>query len=100
MDSQLLGEEEQKKASDLLGSIVQGKIEDLEEIHLPFLVEGKKINPRLFRYYVNKLRGEGLSDTRILNILLSLDEAIDQGIFNQELISDLKNDPSILVNLS
>ena len=70
---------------DELVKISQGAIKDYASKDA--IYEGKRLTNSVLKNIVLKLKRQGLSDEGILNLLLKLDELVEKGEFNMDIVN-------------
>lgn len=67
-----------------------------EDTHL---VNSLKIRNSILRELVDSLKNSNISHEYIISFLLTLDEALERGLINDDFLNNLKNDPNFISNL-
>lgn len=80
----------------ILLKIVQG---DVENLHIPMktVVTAKKIRNIVLRKFITKYKQlNKLTDSQLIDILLAFDEVTEKELLTDELLSQIRKDPTIL----
>lgn len=88
-----------KDPAKSLLKIVHGDVEDL---HIPHkaVITGKKIKNSIMRKFVETFQEKGEVDhEQLINIILVFDETAEKELLTEELLEDIRRDPSILDKL-
>lgn len=72
---------------------------DTKDLHIPHksIVTGKRIRNSIIRKFVEKYRSlNKLTEEQLLDVVLSFDEVVEKELLTDELLEQIRRDPSIL----
>jgi len=72
---------------------------DTKDLHIPnkSIVTGKRIRNSIIRKFVEKYRSlNKLTEEQLLDVVLSFDEVVEKELLTDELLEQIRRDPSIL----
>jgi hypothetical protein len=85
--------------TEALLKIING---DTKDLHIPHksIVTGKKIRNTILRKFVEKYQSlNKLTDKQLIDVILSFDEVVEKELLTDELLDQIRRDPSILNKL-
>lgn len=75
---------------------------DTKDLHIPHksVVTGKKIRNSVMRKFVDKYRKlNKLTEEQLMDVVLSFDEVVEKEMLTEDLLEQIRRDPSVLDNL-
>lgn len=76
---------------------------DTKSLHIPHrsIVTGKKLRNSILRKFVKKYQSlNKLSDKQLIDVVLSFDEVVEKELLTDDLLEQIRRDPSILSKIS
>lgn len=76
---------------------------DTKNLHIPHksIVTGKKLRNSILRKFVQKYQSlNKLSDKQLIDVILSFDEVVEKELLTDDLLEQIRKDPSILSKMS
>ena len=85
-----------KESAKTLLKIIHGDVKDLK-IPVKNIITSRKLQNKILRLFVEEYRRiPGVSERSIMEVILAMDEAIEKDYLTNELLDEVRKNPSIL----